>query len=79
MPERRSLAPASSVFRRTRQSSCKRPGAPRATPLGWDELPRLRAADQFRFANIGRRLRQLKADPWADIDRLQQTLPARRR
>jgi bifunctional non-homologous end joining protein LigD len=56
----------------------KRPGAPLATPLAWDELPRLRAADQFRFANIGRRLRQLKADPWADIDRLQQTLPARR-
>jgi bifunctional non-homologous end joining protein LigD len=57
----------------------KRPGAPLATPLQWDELPRLRAADQFRFANIGRRLRQLGADPWADIDRLQQTLPARRR
>jgi bifunctional non-homologous end joining protein LigD len=52
-----------------------RAGAPLAAPLTWDELPRVRAADQFRYANIGRRLQRLSADPWADIDRLRQTLP----
>ncbi len=52
-----------------------RPGAPLATPLSWDELSRVRAPDQFRFANIRRRLARLAADPWAEIDRITQTLP----
>jgi bifunctional non-homologous end joining protein LigD len=53
----------------------KRPGAPLATPLTWDELPKVTAADQFRFDNIQKRLAHLPADPWAGIDRLTQTLP----
>jgi bifunctional non-homologous end joining protein LigD len=52
-----------------------RPGAPVATPLTWEELPRVRAPDQFRFDNIARRLGRLAADPWADIERVRQTLP----
>lgn len=52
-----------------------RPGAPIATPLTWDELPRVRAADQFRFDNIRRRLARLDRDPWDGIDRIAQTLP----
>lgn len=52
-----------------------RPGAPLAAPLTWDELPRLRAPDQFRFDNIARRLANLDADPWAGIERLTQSLP----
>jgi bifunctional non-homologous end joining protein LigD len=52
-----------------------RPGAPLATPLAWEELPRVRAADQFRFDNIEQRLRRLGADPWAGIESACQALP----
>ena len=52
-----------------------RPGAPIATPLGWEELSRVRAPDQFRFATIERRLTRLSTDPWKGIDRIAQTLP----
>lgn len=54
-----------------------RPGAPIATPLSWDELPRVRAADQFCFHNIRQRLDKLGADPWKDIERAKQSLPTR--
>jgi bifunctional non-homologous end joining protein LigD len=52
-----------------------RPGAPVATPLSWEELPRVRAPDQFRFDNIGRRLARGSADPWSGLERVTQTLP----
>ena len=52
-----------------------RPGAPIATPLTWEELPRLRGGDQFGYANIERRLARLPRDPWAGIDTLRQSLP----
>lgn len=52
-----------------------RPHAPIATPLRWDELGRLRSADQFRYANIRKRLASLAEDPWAGIDTLRQSLP----
>jgi bifunctional non-homologous end joining protein LigD len=52
-----------------------RPGTPVATPLSWEELPRVRAADQFRFSNIRRRLSSLRADPWEDIGAVRQRLP----
>jgi bifunctional non-homologous end joining protein LigD len=55
-----------------------RPHAPVATPLTWEELPRLRAGDQFCFGNIRRRLARLQADPWADVRSVQQSLPALR-
>jgi bifunctional non-homologous end joining protein LigD len=54
-----------------------RAGAPLATPLRWEELARVRAADQFRFDNIQRRLQRLSADPWSGIERVRQALPAR--
>jgi bifunctional non-homologous end joining protein LigD len=45
-----------------------RPGAPVATPLGWDELGKRGMGPQrYTIANLGRRLAQ-RADPWADID-----------
>lgn len=53
-----------------------RPGAPIATPLGWDELPRLRAPDHYDYDNIRRRLSRLGADPWIGIDKLRQSLPS---
>ena len=56
-----------------------RPGAPIATPLTWEELPQVRAGDQYRFENIRRRLADLKADPWSGIERIRQSLPRARR
>jgi len=53
----------------------RRAAAPVATPLAWEELTQLRAPDQFRFANLQRRLQRLSADPWADISRVRQSLP----
>ncbi|HZR37520.1 MAG TPA: DNA ligase D [Nevskia sp.] len=53
-----------------------RPGAPIATPLAWDELPRLRAPDQFGYASIRRRLERLPRDPWDGFATLRQRLPA---
>jgi bifunctional non-homologous end joining protein LigD len=52
-----------------------RPGAPIATPLNWDELPKVKSGDAFRFANIGRRLARLSADAWEGIGRVRQSLP----
>jgi bifunctional non-homologous end joining protein LigD len=52
-----------------------RPGAPIATPLTWQELPKVRAPDQYRYDNIKRRLTTLSADPWEVIDKLKQSLP----
>lgn len=53
-----------------------RPRAPVATPLSWEELPRVRAADQFSFDNIRRRLARLPADPWTEFATVRQSLPA---
>jgi bifunctional non-homologous end joining protein LigD len=55
-----------------------RPRAPVATPLAWEELPRLRAPDQFCFENIRRRLARLPADPWTEFRSVRQSLPALR-
>ena len=49
-----------------------RPGAPVATPVGWDELPGL-GPRRYTIANLFRRLAQ-KQDPWAAIDRQRTTL-----
>jgi bifunctional non-homologous end joining protein LigD len=52
-----------------------RPGAPIATPLTWQELPRLKSPQQFHYANMVRRLRRQRQDPWADIASVRQQLP----
>jgi len=44
-----------------------REGLPVSVPVSRDELPRLRSAQQWTVANLGERLRTLKADPWADL------------
>jgi bifunctional non-homologous end joining protein LigD len=49
-----------------------RPGAPVATPVGWDELPGL-GPRRYTLANLFRRLSR-KDDPWAAIDRHRTTL-----
>jgi bifunctional non-homologous end joining protein LigD len=52
-----------------------RPGAGVATPLRWEELPRLKAGAQYTFANLARRLKTLKQDPWQGFDEIRQALP----
>jgi bifunctional non-homologous end joining protein LigD len=53
-------------------STRSRAGAYVATPVSWQQLPRLKDA---RPATIGDAKRLLKADPWPDYDKVRQTLP----
>jgi len=57
-------------------STRARAGAPVATPVTWDELPSLRAGNQYRVDNLLSRLDHLSRDPWADLARTKQTLPS---
>ncbi|HET6632793.1 MAG TPA: DNA ligase D [Rhodanobacteraceae bacterium] len=51
-----------------------RPNASVAVPLRWDELSRLKRADAWDLRSLPRRLARLKADPWAGMDTLEQSL-----
>jgi len=55
-----------------------RPGAGVATPLRWEELSRLKSGAQYTFANLPRRLKTLKQDPWQGFDEVRQALPQSR-
>jgi bifunctional non-homologous end joining protein LigD len=56
-------------------STRARPGATVSVPVEWDELgPRL-MPDKFTLLNIARRLSAQKRDPWADMDKVRQSLP----
>ena len=57
-------------------STRARAGAPVSTPLGWDELSPAIKPNHFTVANLPTRLAHLGADPWAEIDRIKQVLPA---
>ncbi|MBV8848562.1 MAG: DNA ligase D [Methylobacteriaceae bacterium] len=46
-----------------------------ATPLAWEELSSLTAADLYTLDNIGNRMARLGTDPWADMSKIKQTLP----
>jgi bifunctional non-homologous end joining protein LigD len=46
-----------------------------ATPLAWDELPSLTAADVYTLGNIENRMAQLGSDPWEEMSKIRQTLP----
>lgn len=50
-------------------STRARPGAPIAMPISWDELGKLKSADQFKVATVQRYLRKRKSDPWADFEK----------
>lgn len=52
-----------------------RPGAPVATPLSWEELPRVTGPDQFRFDNILAHLARRPAPAWHGFERVTQSLP----
>jgi bifunctional non-homologous end joining protein LigD len=56
-------------------STRARAGAPVSVPVGWQELARTTAANQFTVLNLAKRLASLKQDPWQDIARVKQKLP----
>jgi len=53
-------------------STRARPGAPIATPVSWDELARLEAANTFRIGDMDKRLRE--PDPWAEASAWRQSI-----
>jgi bifunctional non-homologous end joining protein LigD len=57
-------------------STRSRPSAPVSTPLAWDELSPSIRPNHFTVSNLPTRLRHLTGDPWAEIGRVQQVLPA---
>jgi bifunctional non-homologous end joining protein LigD len=52
-----------------------RPDAGVAMPLAWTQLSKLQSATQFTLANAAEYVRRRRADPWADIDKIRQSLP----
>ena len=56
-------------------STRARDGAPVSAPVTWDELGRVKSANQYTLLNLGKRLGAMKRDPWADIGRVKQKLP----
>lgn len=50
-------------------STRARAGAPVAMPIAWEELERLKSADQFNVSNAARYLAARKADPWCGFEK----------
>jgi bifunctional non-homologous end joining protein LigD len=57
-------------------STRARPGAPVATPLGWDELPSQPEPFAFGVQDLGKRLERAEADPWHDFFTVRQSVGA---
>jgi bifunctional non-homologous end joining protein LigD len=57
-------------------STRARPGATVAVPLAWEELAAQHGANRFTVNNLAQRLARIKSDPWREIGRLRQRLPA---
>lgn len=55
-------------------STRARPGAPVATPIGWDELSPDLAPGDFNVQSVPERLESLKADPWAGFFEVRQSI-----
>jgi bifunctional non-homologous end joining protein LigD len=56
-------------------STRAREGAPVSAPVTWEELGRTKGGNQYTLLNLGKRLGDLKRDPWKDIGRVRQKLP----
>jgi bifunctional non-homologous end joining protein LigD len=56
-------------------STRARDGAPVSAPVTWEELGRVKSANQYTLLNFGKRMSSQKRDPWADIGRVKQKLP----
>ena len=57
-------------------STRARQGATVSVPLDWDELGKLKAPNTFNVLNLMKRLTKLRRDPWKEIGRIKQKLPA---
>jgi bifunctional non-homologous end joining protein LigD len=57
-------------------STRARPGATVSAPLTWEELGSQKISNAFSVENLPKRLARLRSDPWKDIGRLKQALPA---
>jgi bifunctional non-homologous end joining protein LigD len=57
-------------------STRSRPGAPVAVPLAWEELSPALKPNHFSVENLPARLARLRKDPWAELLKVKQTLPA---
>ncbi len=57
-------------------STRAKPGAPVSVPIFWEELDEGVTSDQYNIATLPGRLRSLREDPWAEIDRLHQSIAA---
>jgi bifunctional non-homologous end joining protein LigD len=55
-------------------STRARAGAPVSVPLPWEQLARVKAANQFTVLNLKKHIRQ---DAWRDIDKVRQKLPSK--
>ncbi len=55
----------------------RRPGAPVATPVSWQELEGIDAANAFTLSSIGKRLAGLNRDPWEGYGDVRQSLTAK--
>ncbi|HEY6943130.1 DNA ligase D [Dokdonella sp.] len=53
-----------------------RDGAPVALPIEWSELARLRGGGDYTIRTALAKIARRKRDPWADFDRVRQTLPS---
>jgi bifunctional non-homologous end joining protein LigD len=51
-----------------------REGAPVAMPLGWNELAKVKSGRAFDIETAPRRMKRLKAHPWAGIEKVKQDL-----
>jgi len=58
-------------------STRRRPGAPVATPLAWEELSARTKPGMFNISNLPKRLDKLKADPWGEFFRTRQSITAK--
>jgi bifunctional non-homologous end joining protein LigD len=57
-------------------STRARPGATVSVPLTWEELGEQKMSNAFTLENLPERLARLRRDPWENMARIKQTLPA---
>jgi bifunctional non-homologous end joining protein LigD len=53
-----------------------RPGAPVSTPVSWEEVEQGVRPDEFTVESVPQRLAALPSDPWAEINKIRQTISA---
>ncbi len=60
----------------TPYSTRARPGATVSVPLSWEELGSQKTSNGFTVENLPKRLGRLRSDPWENMGRMKQALPA---